>query len=380
MSQLSGSRVVEPYLERRIILALLVVFAIWSLLIARLFYLQVVEGDRYRVSSERNSVRTHRVIASRGIILDRTGTILTDSRPSFEVLLVPSDSGDLDRTIERVAALAELDPEQVRERVGVPSGRARFQPLRLAGDLDRRQLARVETRLWALPGVLTQASPVREYPFGEAAAHALGWLGEISARELGSGEYPGYRRGDSIGKGGVERLLDRDLRGRDGGKNVLVDAHGRELERLDALESQPGKNVVLTLDHRLQAVALEGFAEAGRNGALVALDPRNGEVLALLSQPSFDPNRFASGLDQKAWASLLADPDKPLHDRALQGQYPPGSTYKVVTALAGLEKQVIRPGFEVDCGGSYRLGRRRYRCWKRHGHGRVDLQRALVES
>ncbi len=380
MTPLSGSSSVEAHLERRVVLAALVIVAVWALLIARLFYLQVVEGDRFRVSAQRNSVRTQRVIAPRGIILDRTGEILTDSRPSFEVLVVPNDTDDLERTLFRVADLAALDRQEVLERIGSPRGRARFQALPIGRDLDRGALARIETRLWALPGVLTQVSPVREYRFGDSAAHLLGWLGEISSRELDSREYQGYRSGDAVGKGGVERLLDRDLRGRDGGENVVVDAHGRELERLDAVEPQAGRNVVLTLDHRLQEIAERAFDTLGRDGALVALDPRNGEVLALLSRPAFDPNTFASGMGRDEWSRLLGDPGKPLHNRALQGQYPPGSTYKIVTALAGLEKGVIHEEFEVTCGGSWRLGRRRYRCWRRGGHGVVNLRRALVES
>jgi penicillin-binding protein 2 len=378
VTQLPSARVVEGHLERRLAVGLFIVLVVWLLLLARLFYLQVVEGDRYRVSAQRNSVRTQRVIATRGIVFDRTGYILTDSRPSDEVLVVPHETEDLDRTLERLARLTGRDLEAIREKIGRPRGRARFQPLLVAGELDRGALARIEGRIWALPGVVTRASPVREYRLGEQAAHTLGWIGEISPAELKG--LQGYRRGDLIGKDGVERLLDRDLRGRDGGRNVVVDAHGREFEPLSRVDPQPGKNVVLTLDHRLQQVAEQGFDAIERNGAAVALDPRNGEVLVLLSRPSFDPNRFAAGLDRAQWSNLLDDPGKPLHNRALHGQYPPGSTYKVVTALAGLEEGVVTPETEVDCGGSYRLGRRRYRCWKRWGHGVVNLHLALVQS
>jgi penicillin-binding protein 2 len=185
-----------------------------------------------------------------------------------------------------------------------------------------------------------------------------------------------------IGRLGVERLLDRELRGREGGENVLVDAHGRELERLGRVDPEPGTNVVLTLDREVQLAAERAFDEIGKNGAAVAIDPQSGRVIALVSRPSFDPNRFARGLAPGEWQALTQDPHKPLHDRALQGQYPPGSTYKVVTALAGLERGVIRPGFRVRCDGTFYLGRRRFRCWRldKGGHGIVDLQRALVES
>jgi len=381
VTQLSGSgSAPDAYFERRIVVAMLVVVAVWSALVGRLFYLQVVEGDRYSQSAERNSVRSRRLIAPRGMIFDRNGKILVDSRPSFDVLVVPNETTDLDASIDRIAGLTGRPVEELRRRVGSPTGRARFQAQPVARDLDRASLARVEARLWALPGVLTQVAPIRDYRQGADASHLLGWLGEISPGQLASERGQGYRRGDVVGKGGIERLLDLDLRGRDGGQNVLVDAHGRELERWNAVEPQPGHNVVLMLDLRLQTVAERAFEAIGKNGALVALDPRNGEVLALMSRPGFDPNLFARGIEQQEWAELRDSPAKPLHDRVIKGMYPPGSTYKVVTALAGLETGAVTPEDTVKCYGSYRLGRRRYRCWKRGGHGEVDLHRALVES
>ncbi len=381
MSRLSGPHLPsDPGMDRRVATALLIVPALWLVLLGRLFYLQVVEGDRYRISAERNSVRTHRVKATRGMILDRNGTILVDSRPSFDVLVVPHESPDLDRTLTRIALLADRDVEEIRERYGSPEGRARFQTLRIVRDLERDALSRVEARLWALPGVLTQVTPVREYRFGDSAAHVLGQLGEISPEELRSRAYHGYRRGDVIGKLGVEKLVDRELRGRDGGRNVLVDAHGRALELLGQIEPQPGQNVRLTLDHRLQQVAELALDESGRSGAVVALDPRNGEVLVLASRPAFDANLFAIGVGHEEWSALNSNPDKPLLNRALAGQYAPGSVYKVVTLIAGLEEGVIAPGYDVTCTGGFRLGRRRYRCWKKQGHGVVDFHRALVES
>jgi penicillin-binding protein 2 len=372
--------VAEDRLERRLVFVGLVVLLVWIVLAARLFYLQVVQGDRFRVSAERNSVRTHRVEPPRGMILDRNGSILVDSRPAFDVLLVPHETPKLSETVERVAHLVGFDAEPVSERVAVVRGRARFQPQRLAADVDRNALARVESRLWALPGVLTRVTPVRSYLDGDSAAHVLGTLGEISPAQLESRRFAGYRRGDVIGRSGMEALFDRELRGRAGGRHLLVDAHGRELEELGAVESQPGNNLVLTLDRRLQLAAEQAIDETGHGGALVALDPRTGEVLALTSRPAFNPNDFATGLDTEAWDRLLGDPRKLLQNRALQGQYPPGSTYKVVTAIAGLEEGVITPETSIDCNGWMRLGRRRYRCWRRGGHGEVNLHRALVQS
>ena len=381
MRPLSGSiSPVEGQLERRLVGAALLATVIWILLLARLFYLQVLQAEKYRDSSQRNSVRTHRVAAPRGMILDRQGEILVDSRPSFDVRVVPHETPDLAATLDRLAGLVDQDAAELIDRVGAPQGRARFQPQRVANDLGRDTLARVEARLWALPGVLTEVSPIRAYRYGLEAGHVLGWLGQINAEQLASRAYQGYRRGDVVGTAGVERVLDRELRGRDGGENVLMDAHGRELELLDFVQPQPGNNVFLTLDRRLQYVAEQAFDALGKNGAVVALDPRTGEVLLLMSRPAVDPSRFAQGIGHDEWASLISDPGRPLHDRALQGQYPPGSTYKVVTALAGLESGVVADDYRVHCAGSYRLGRRRYRCWKGGGHGLVGLHRALVES
>jgi len=338
VSHLGGSQSpVEDVLDRRILGAALVIAAVWMILIARLFYLQVLQGDRYGISAQRNSVRTYRVEADRGIIKDRNGEILVDSRPSFDVMVVADQTDELPATLRRLAVLTGESPEAVVERFGRPRGRRRFMTLPVVTDLDRAAYARVEVRLPWLTGVVPQASRVRFYPHGESAAHLLGMLGEISQRELQSRDYQGYRQGDIVGKEGIERLWDRELRGQTGGRNVVVDAHGREFETLSEIEPKPGSNIVLTLDYRLQRVAEEGLAETGRSGAVVAIDPRNGEILVLASRPAYNPNLFArGGIDSVTWQGINGDPKKPLHNRALRGQFPPGAVYKVVPALAGL--------------------------------------------
>ncbi len=370
----------DPRLERRLPIGAFFVVFVWMVIIARLFFLQVIDGDRYRISADRNSVRTHRVTVPRGIVTDRNGVILADSRPAFDVLVLPNESDDLPGTLRRIAALTGESEALLAERLGEPTGRARFQPQLLLRDVSRDALTRIEARLWALPGVMTQASPLRAYAFGESAAHVLGTLGEINRDQLESRRHLGYRLGDQIGQSGIEALLELDLRGRPGGRSVLVNVQGRELELLSELPPQPARNVTLTLDHRLQAAAESVFEESGLAGAAVALDPRSGKVLVLVSRPSPDPNVFAAGIAHEEWNELVKDPRKPLQNRAVQGQYPPASTYKVVTAIAALEEGVIEPETTVQCNGSYRLGRRRYRCWKRGGHGKVDLHRAIVES
>jgi len=376
----SSAQPSDGTVERRLTGIALLVVSVWMLLLTRLFYLQVVQGDVYKVSAERNSVRSQRVQAPRGAVLDRHGESLVDSRPAFEVLVVPHETEDVPATLTRISGLTGRDLAAVQKSYGVPRGRARFQPQRVAHDLDRDALASVEARLWALGGVLTQVTPVRGYRYGASAAHLLGWLGEVGPEQLREKEFQSYRLGDIIGRGGIERLLDSDLRGRPGGRNLLVDAHGKELDLLSLVEPQPGRNVVLTLDHALQEAAEAALDREQKTGAVVALDPRTGEVLALASRPAFDPNGFATGIDPEIWRGLTNDPLKPLMNRALQGQYPPGSTYKVVTAIAGLEEKLVDAHTEVHCGGSFRLGRRTYRCWKKEGHGTVDLHTALVQS
>lgn len=380
MRTLGSSEIAEDRLERGLRWITLCVLTIWIVLLARLFYLQGVQGDRYRLSAERNSVRTHRIEPPRGMILDRSGRLLVDSRPAFDVLVVPRETESLERTVRRVSRLIGVHPERAIERVSRVQGRSRFRPQPIGTDLSREALARVESRLWALPGVITRVRPVRAYLHGDLAAHVLGSLGEISSRQLAGRHFAGYRAGDVIGRSGMEALLDRELRGRPGGRHLLVDAHGRELQQLGAVEPQPGLNLVLTLDLDLQRAAETALDATGHAGAVVALDVHTGEVLVLASRPAFDPNRFANGIAADSWQALLDEPRRPLQNRALQGQYPPGSTFKVVTAIAGLEEGALTSDTKLECEGSLRLGRRRYRCWKRSGHGSLGLHRALVES
>ena len=373
----SGS---DGFLERRIALAVVLIGLVWGLLTARVLYLQILQGETFAVFAEQNSVRVQRVQAPRGLILDRNGEILVDSQPSYEARIVPNEIDDLDLTLARMADVLGVDRGEIARRVGDPRGSDRFKPLRVAHGIGRDSFARLEARLWALPGVVTQMTPLRTYPYGESAAHVLGSLGEIDPDQLGQREYHGYRRGSIIGRKGIEMVLDRSLRGNPGGRNVLVDAHGREIRTLSEVDPRPGLNVVLTLDHELQRIAEQGLDRIGKTGAIVALDPRNGEVLVLASRPAFDPNLFAVGISTDDWAGFTGDERKPLHNRALQGQYPPGSTYKLVTAAAALEEGVANLGTRVTCHGSFRFGKRRYRCWKRGGHGTVGLHAALVQS
>ncbi len=361
---------------------ILVVFAIFF---GRFFQLQVIQTDDLRLRSVRNSVRTVRLEAPRGDILDRDGRVLATTRPAFGVQVMPNDVRHADVVFPALAQLIDTDAETVIQKVGTPRGRRRFQPIRLAGDLTYDQLARVESHLYALSGVVTDVRPRRHYVARDLAAHVLGFIGEIQASQLETREFADYRPGEVIGQAGIERLRQEALRGRAGGRNQIVDVAGRVVGTLDEIRPVPGGSVQLTLDLDLQEAAESAFlpeviGELPKIGAIVALDVHNGDVLAMASKPGFDPNDFAGGIDTETWNYLTKDRWKPIQNRAISGQYPPGSTYKAFVAAAGLEEGLVDPKKKVFCPGHYRLHRRTYRCWKRAGHGWVDMREALVRS
>ena len=371
--------------ESRLPLVALLIILVFGVFVARLFQLQIIEGADLRRRSERNSVRTLRLEAPRGDVLDRHGRTLVATRPAFGVQIIPHDLRRADATYAALAMLLDTDAAELRERVGEPRGRKRFQPVRLAGDLLYDRRVRLESHLFALPGVMTDVQPRRHYLAGELAAHLLGTIGEIQRDQLATRRYAGYRPGEVIGQSGIETQMQEDLRGRAGGRNLVVDVRGRMTRVLEKIDPVPGSNVVLTLDLDLQRVAEEAFLPdvlggETKLGAVVALDVRNGDVLVMLSKPSYDPNDFAGGIESKIWQRLTQDEWRPIQNRAVSGQYPPGSTYKPFVAAAGLEEGLVDPEEIVFCPGHFRLGRRTYRCWKRGGHGPVDLRKALIES
>lgn len=375
----------EPPGELRLWLIALMLVGTVVVFTLRLFQLQILEGADLASRSQRNSVRTLRLEAPRGDIVDREGRVLATSRPAFRVQVIPNDVHSTRTTYTLLGELLGRDAGELQGLVGQPRGRRRFQPVVVEGDLSYEMRARVETHRYALPGVVTDMTPRRHYVEHERAAHLLGTIGEIDARELASESFVDYQAGEVIGKFGLEAGLEAHLRGHAGGRNVVVDVAGQEIEVIDEVEPVPGGRLVLTLDVDLQRAAEEAFLsedpeEPDKMGALVALDPRNGDILAMVSKPAYDPNAFAGGIDSETWAGLTGDEWKPLRNRAVSGQYPPGSTYKPIVALAGLAEKKIHASTKVFCPGYYRLGRRIYRCWKRGGHGDVDLVAALRDS
>ncbi len=369
-------REVPATLRRRLVIAVAGVLVLFVLTLARLWHLQVTEGEQYRSLSENNRIRLKRVRATRGTILDRHGQILVDNRPSFDVALVPEDAHDVPRTLASVTRLLGADASEFRSAMQAAANRPPFEEVILKRDLDWESIVALETHQLDLPGVSVQVGPRRTYPFSDMAAHLLGYVGEVSQQELANRQ--GYRLGDLIGKAGAERYWEDYLRGIDGGQQVEVDAVGRKLRTLSEVEETPGNTLVMTLDRELQLAAERAMGE--HEGAVVALDPRSGEVLAMVSRPAFDPNLFARGIRRAEWKALTQDRKRPLNSKAVQGTYPPGSTFKVVMAAAALEEGVINPFTQIFCGGGIWFGNREFRCWRPSGHGNMNVHEALVRS
>lgn len=359
-------------------MAILFVLIIFAVLILRLGFMQIVNGSFYRTKSENNRIRLHDIPAFRGMILDRKGEVLAANRPYYELYVIPEEVKDQAGLLKTLNRLVGLDPELVKKRLVRTSIRYPFKPVCVRSDMSRDELAVIETHRFNLPGVMIKAKPQRDYVWGNLACHLLGHMGEISEIQLRRGKYPDNKSGDLIGKTGVEKRWQIPLDGIRGGEQVEVDASGRKIKVISRKPPFAGADVYLTIDKDLQALAEKTLA--GKAGAIVAMNPDNGELLALASSPSFDPNLFVGGIDRQTWKDIVSSGDFPLQNRALCGQYPPGSVFKIIVALAGLQEGLIDPDEEIACNGAYYMGRHKFRCWKRQGHGKISLHRALVES
>jgi penicillin-binding protein 2 len=365
-----------PKLEPRLTALTIFMMVVLSAVALRLYYLQVIKSQQMVDLADRNRIRIRRLPASRGLIFDRRHRILVDTRPSYDAVLVPEDLRDRAATIRNLEAL--LGGDHVEDKIsqaeddGLPSS----EPVTVKERLTWDQVVALETHQLDLPGVSIQVTPRRRYIYGPLAAHLLGYVGEVNEQELKKN--PGYHMGDEIGKFGLERGWEERLRGVSGNQEIEVDAVGRRLRVLKETPEQPGASVVLTLDLDLQEAAEEALGN--RAGALVAIDPRNGEILAMVSHPSFDPNQFASGLTAVQWRQLMNDPSHPLEDRVIQGAYPPGSTFKLVDTIAGMEDHLLTRLTSFHCAGGIWYGNREYRCWRKQGHGTIALINAIIES
>ncbi|TMA63715.1 MAG: penicillin-binding protein 2 [Deltaproteobacteria bacterium] len=367
-----------PELRRRARLLYLLLAVAFLGLISRLVFLQLVQGERYTFLSENNRIRIKRVPGTRGMIFDRQGQLLVDSRPSFDLIFVPEDSESPEATLRLLARYLRRDEGEILKTFEENKSRAAFDELVIGRDIEWSEIVAVEAHQLDLPGVSLRARPRRSYVDGPMAAHVLGYLGEINQKQLKILKEQGYVIGDEIGQYGLERRWEELLRGQSGGQQVEVDALGRRVRVLHEVTDVPGYTVHLTLDRQLQETAYEALK--GKQGTIVALDVRNGAILVLASTPAFDPNAFARGIKSEEWSGLIKDQLRPLSNRAIQGQYPPGSTFKIIMSIAGLEEGVIQPESSIQDPGFYTFGNRSFRDWKKGGHGTVNLHKAIVES
>jgi penicillin-binding protein 2 len=352
-----------------------VVAALIGVLLLQFWNLQVLRARHFQDLSENNRSRVVRVAAPRGPLLDREGRLLVGNRPSFNVVLTPEHAEDLDAVVSGVAHTLGVGEAPLRERL---ARRVPLRPVVLRADATVSEVAALEARQLELPEVRVEVVPLRYYPLASAAAHALGRVGEITERQLKSPEFEGLQSGALVGQAGVEARYNRALMGEDGYRRVIVNSRGLEVREAHREPPADGPSLTLTLDAELQTAAERAFG--GRRGSAVALDPRTGEILAMTSLPAYDPNEFTTGIDPQLWTMLANDPETPLMNRVIQGQYAPGSTFKIITATAALEEGVITPSTTFYCPGYVRLYNRVFHCNVRGGHGVVNVRQALARS
>jgi len=365
-------------MSRRLLMLRAVVVVVCAVIFGRLVQLQIVEGERNRRLADENRIRIARRLAPRGNIYDRRNQLLASSRLAYSVSVIPEElalagGGD---ACARLAELMELPSDDVRAALGRERP-LRYEPAVIFPDAPQDAVARLEEYSVYLSGVSVRSDAVRYYPQGTLAAHVLGYVRQISAQELANPESAGYRPHDLIGKAGIEKVAEQFLRGVDGGDQIEVDARGRRVRTLGTVAPRPGQDVWLTLDLELQRAA--EAALAGRAGAVVALDPRDGAVLVLASHPTYNPNVFVGALSPEAWRDITG-PGHPQHNRATMSRYPPGSLFKIVTAAAALESGACDTESMFRCDGAYRIGRWSLRCWKRAGHGTIGFFRGFAQS
>ncbi|HJT24918.1 MAG TPA: penicillin-binding protein 2, partial [bacterium] len=344
----------------------------------KLFYLQILNYPLYRSLSDTNSLRLIPQRAPRGIITDRNNEVLATNKPTYSLFLVPADVKAYGSSLERLSQILEEPLSSLENLVESRRQRRKFEPIRLQSHLDPDLIARIEENRVHLPGVYIQMEPERYYPQGELASHVLGYIGEINENELDRLKDSGYEEGDLIGKKGVERSYDRILRGENGGVEVEVDASGVQRRTLAYREPLQGQTLKLAIDWKLQKLAEDLMGN--QVGSIIVTNPQDGEVLAMVSHPNFDPNDFVSGISYKDWNELMKDKTHPLENRSIQGQYPPGSIFKLITTLAALEDHVIDLNKVFLCRGIFWYKTWPYRCWRTSGHGWMNLERAIIES
>jgi penicillin-binding protein 2 len=358
-----------------------VVTSLFAVLAVSFWVLQVVQHAKYEELAENNHQRTLALRAPRGLVFDRTGRVLVENRHSYSISIVREHTKDLNHTIQLVAAVLGMEEADVREIVNRHRREPAYRPITIVQDASLAQVAAVTARRldFELPDVVVEQVPTRRYP-DAMGAHLFGYVGEVNDVQVAEGG--NLKSGDIVGQSGIEKIYNDYLMGEDGAKRVVVNSVGREIRTLEEDQPTEGKRLQLTVDYDVQKAIEDGFDSIKFNGAAVVLEPNIGEVLGFTSRPAYDPNAFAAGIDRATWASLMSDEDRPLNDRAIQGRYSPGSTFKMAVALAGLEEGIITPDFHVSCAGHANFYGRDFKCWrfKKGGHGSIDLRHAIEQS
>ena len=364
----------------RLTAAQYVILAIFLVLAYGLWKLQVMESGYYASAAEKNRIRNVPILAPRGKILDREGRVIVDNYPSFSALLLRDSSRDLNADADLIAQGLHLDPNEVRTRIRHFAAMPQYQPIFLKEDITPDELAFIDAHRNELPELDTIVAHRRLYPRNGFMAHLIGYVGEVTEDMLNQPQFELYSSGDVVGVSGVERQYNNVLMGTNGARRALVNSHGREVGLLGETDAVPGKQLKLTLDIDLQIAAEEALE--GRNGAIVAMDPRTGEILAMVSRPTFDPNDFAVRVSRDQWSKLVNDEDHPLLNKAIQAQLAPGSTFKIIMATAGLQEGIAQD-LKVDCTGGAEFYGRYFKCWvvaEHRTHGITDITKAIYQS
>lgn len=368
---------INPRYERRVKILLGVTIFIFLVILIRVGWLQIVEGERFLQLSKTARLRLIPLANPRGLIVDRKGRVVADNTASFSVGVVPESVTDLENTLEKLKRIfSHLNLQQSKSKIEKADNP--FRPVVLKEGVDLRKVTYILEREQEFPSVVILSQPIRNYPQGNLLAHVVGYLGEISKRELKSLSFLGVEAGDLVGKIGIEKVYNSYLQGEKGGRQVEVDAYGRVLRTISQRDPLPGDTVYLTIDVDIQKIAREEMGN--RKGVVIIANPYTGEILSMLSLPSFDPNLFAKGISDEKWLELSQDVDNPLENRAVRGEYPPASTFKIVLVAAALETKKAAPSTSFYCPGYYKIGKRVFKCWKKEGHGWLNLKNALIHS
>lgn len=364
-------------LIRRSLIMALIKFLLLMVIIARLYYLQVYQADRYKTLADENRISTRLLVPPRGIIFDRNGVTIASNQQNFQALIVAEQAPNVQETLDafkKIMPLSEAEEERIKKDL---KRNRSFVPIKIRDNLSWEEVSRIQLNAPDLPGIVIDEGLTRYYPFGAGMAHILGYVSSVSDKDVKDDpllEVPGFK----IGKSGIEKYLEKALRGESGNLKLEVNAYGRIMKEIERVDGIPGKDVKLTIDSRLQQKAFELFGE--ESGAAVLLDVHTGEILAFVSAPSFDPNMMTQGLSTEDWNALLHNERNPLTDKAISGQYSPGSTFKMIVALAALEAGVIKPETRTYCAGKMFLGNHAFHCWKKEGHGHLNVVEALQHS